>query len=66
MLYLQVKVICFYFVIAFAHIDYLSDYRDLETKVEWEIDEPFVIEPSAAILKSKATRQFRATFTPEV
>ncbi|KAK3083386.1 hypothetical protein FSP39_021362 [Pinctada imbricata] len=43
----------------------VTNTGDLETKVEWEIDEPFVIEPSAAIIKSKATRQFRATFTPE-
>ncbi|XP_078326129.1 cilia- and flagella-associated protein 65-like isoform X1 [Crassostrea virginica] len=37
---------------------------DLETKIEWDVKAPFTIEPSAAILKSGAARQFKATFTP--
>lgn len=40
--------------------------RDLETKIEWDVKAPFTIEPSAAILKSGAARQFKATFTPIV
>ena len=41
-------------------------FRDLETKIEWDVKAPFTIEPSAAILKSGAARQFKATFTPIV
>ncbi|XP_052080289.1 cilia- and flagella-associated protein 65-like [Mytilus californianus] len=38
---------------------------DLETKVEWEVGEPFTIDPPAAILKSQQIKKFKATFKPE-
>lgn len=43
----------------------VTNAGDLETKVEWEVGDPFSIEPPAAILKSRQVKKFKATFKPE-
>ncbi|KAJ8320586.1 hypothetical protein KUTeg_002173 [Tegillarca granosa] len=46
------------------HLKFKILGKDLETKVHWEVNEPFTIQPTDAILKSKAKRSFKATFKP--
>ena len=41
-------------------------FRDLETDVDWEDSEPFLIEPGMTKLAAGQTKTFRAIFRPTV
>ena len=41
-------------------------FRDLDTDIQWEVSEPFLIKPEVTFLKSGEKKTFKATFKPDV
>lgn len=41
-------------------------FSDLDTELEWQIGEPFTIQPEVTKLKPGEIKSFKATFKPQV
>ncbi|XP_071101269.1 cilia- and flagella-associated protein 65-like isoform X1 [Haliotis cracherodii] len=50
----------------FVHMTFdVVNTGDVETSIQWEVKEPFVIEPTEANLPVRSSCQFKVTFKPE-